>query len=132
MHSSICIIVGRMFFFFFSSRRRHTRSKRDWSSDVCSSDIRYGYDIDFEGTGEILNVAAEPNDGVREYKLDPSNGIVTTESYKETPSSYVVERTGDRPGLVALTFDDGPDSTWTPRVLDILKKERVPAAFFVI
>src|SRR5699024_11357981 len=27
-------------FFFFSSRRRHTRSKRDWSSDVCSSDLR--------------------------------------------------------------------------------------------
>src|SRR5699024_11217965 len=25
-----------------SSRRRHTRSKRDWSSDVCSSDLRYG------------------------------------------------------------------------------------------
>src|SRR5699024_11451193 len=25
--------------FFFSSRRRHTRSKRDWSSDVCSSDL---------------------------------------------------------------------------------------------
>src|SRR2546421_8676372 len=29
-----------MFFFFFSSRRRHTRSDRDWSSDVCSSDLR--------------------------------------------------------------------------------------------
>src|SRR5699024_5609207 len=28
------------FYFFFSSRRRHTRSKRDWSSDVCSSDLR--------------------------------------------------------------------------------------------
>src|SRR5207249_6495804 len=28
-------------FFFFSSRRRHTRSKRDWSSDVCSSDLDY-------------------------------------------------------------------------------------------
>src|SRR5438874_3291820 len=27
------------FFFFFSSRRRHTRSLRDWSSDVCSSDL---------------------------------------------------------------------------------------------
>src|SRR5207249_7120321 len=26
--------------FFFSSRRRHTRSKRDWSSDVCSSDLQ--------------------------------------------------------------------------------------------
>src|SRR5699024_12091643 len=29
-------------FFFFSSRRRHTRSKRDWSSDVCSSDLGPG------------------------------------------------------------------------------------------
>src|SRR6266403_1570860 len=30
------------FFFFFSSRRRHTRSLRDWSSDVCSSDLGHG------------------------------------------------------------------------------------------
>src|SRR5205809_5702131 len=29
------------FFFFFSSRRRHTRCSRDWSSDVCSSDLFY-------------------------------------------------------------------------------------------
>src|SRR5699024_11844880 len=28
-------------FFLFSSRRRHTRSKRDWSSDVCSSDLDF-------------------------------------------------------------------------------------------
>src|SRR5207249_8524120 len=34
-----CIIFFFFFFFFFSSRRRHTRSKRDWSSDVCSSDL---------------------------------------------------------------------------------------------
>src|SRR5438105_6263035 len=31
-------------FFFFSSRRRHTRSTRDWSSDVCSSDLNVDYD----------------------------------------------------------------------------------------
>src|SRR5690554_7450938 len=35
MLSSIYIF----FFFFFSSRRRHTRCGRDWSSDVCSSDL---------------------------------------------------------------------------------------------
>src|SRR2546429_5420086 len=29
-----------MVYFFFSSRRRHTRCSRDWSSDVCSSDLR--------------------------------------------------------------------------------------------
>src|SRR5690349_23026469 len=32
----LCFLV---LFFFFSSRRRHTRSLRDWSSDVCSSDL---------------------------------------------------------------------------------------------
>src|SRR5699024_11924423 len=35
--SAMCL--STIFFFFFSSRRRHTRSKRDWSSDVCSSDL---------------------------------------------------------------------------------------------
>src|SRR5206468_8885541 len=33
-----------VFLFFFSSRRRHTRSDRDWSSDVCSSDLVEGAD----------------------------------------------------------------------------------------
>src|SRR5699024_11615185 len=36
-----------LYLFFFSSRRRHTRSKRDWSSDVCSSDL-------IAGTGPIF------------------------------------------------------------------------------
>src|SRR5687768_18284510 len=34
----LCVIFF-FFFFFFSSRRRHTRCSRDWSSDVCSSDL---------------------------------------------------------------------------------------------
>src|SRR6266498_4355616 len=33
------MVVDNYFFFFFSSRRRHTRCGRDWSSDVCSSDL---------------------------------------------------------------------------------------------
>ena len=33
---------------------------------------------------------------------------------------------------IALTFDDGPDPTWTPRVLDVLRKHQVPATFFVV
>src|SRR2546428_4549365 len=41
--SRICYsLVVVTVFFFFSSRRRHTRSDRDWSSDVCSSDLLYG------------------------------------------------------------------------------------------
>src|SRR5436309_11647869 len=35
-----CVVLCFVFFFFFfSSRRRHTRFSRDWSSDVCSSDL---------------------------------------------------------------------------------------------
>src|SRR5206468_10029504 len=36
--------LAQILFFFFSSRRRHTRSDRDWSSDVCSSDLPWTSD----------------------------------------------------------------------------------------
>src|SRR2546422_9374949 len=39
--SALMFIVFFVVFFFFSSRRRHTRCSRDWSSDVCSSDLRF-------------------------------------------------------------------------------------------
>src|SRR3989454_12776785 len=39
-------------FFFFSSRRRHTRLQGDWSSDVCSSDLRYGEPPQLVAAGE--------------------------------------------------------------------------------
>src|SRR5699024_6363014 len=42
--------------FFFSSRRRHTRSKRDWSSDVCSSDLKYDIDMLRELSGEATDI----------------------------------------------------------------------------
>ena len=38
-----------VFVFFFSSRRRHTRLRRDWSSDVCSSDLKKHVCDDFSG-----------------------------------------------------------------------------------
>src|SRR6266496_5003003 len=44
------------FFFFFSSRRRHTRSLRDWSSDVCSSDLHLAsrFEADAADRGELV------------------------------------------------------------------------------
>src|SRR5207249_9111707 len=41
-------------YFFFSSRRRHTRSKRDWSSDVCSSDLAF-----FDGSRKYVSAGRE-------------------------------------------------------------------------
>src|SRR5207247_3880652 len=42
-----CVMI---LFFFFSSRRRHTRSTRDWSSDVCSSDLDSPQEKDRKGS----------------------------------------------------------------------------------
>jgi len=93
--------------------------------------IKYEYDVDFEGTGEILQVKSVPHDGSREIVSNDA-GEVTREVYREIPSSYVVQRTGDKPGKIVLTFDDGPDPRWTPQILDILKAENVKATFFVV
>ena len=96
--------------------------------------IVYGYQVDFQGNGELLKVLSRPTDGERDLKVDPATGFITSETYDKDklPSSYVIQRSGDHPGWIALTFDDGPDPRWTPRILDILKQENVPATFFVI
>src|SRR5438067_3386628 len=66
-------------FFFFSSRRRHTRSKRDWSSDVCSSDLGSGGAL--LGSGTFYSTAAVVygrvylgNTDGRVYAYDASSG----------------------------------------------------------
>src|SRR5207247_7233581 len=46
--------MGIVLTFFFSSRRRHTRSTRDWSSDVCSSDL--GWEVD-QAAREVIEQA---------------------------------------------------------------------------
>src|SRR5699024_3373354 len=43
----------RYHLFLFSSRRRHTRSKRDWSSDVCSSDLKRGKGIKLQKPSDM-------------------------------------------------------------------------------
>ena len=94
--------------------------------------IVYGYEVDFEGTGEILKVVSRPQDGWRNLDTNNATGYIKNEDIVRTPSSYVIQRGGYHPGLIALTFDDGPDPMWTPAILDILKRENVPATFFVI
>jgi len=91
-----------------------------------------GEDVDREGYGDILFVAADPRPGVRELALDPDTGLVTSEKMVTLPQPYQVDRYGAVDRQVALTFDDGPDPEYTPQVLDVLKKEHATATFFLI
>src|SRR2546422_3744956 len=54
MFYSKLVSLLMIFFFFFSSRRRHTRCSRDWSSDVCSSDLTFSPVSKITGDGEVV------------------------------------------------------------------------------
>src|SRR2546429_9244253 len=67
-------------FFFFSSRRRHTRCSRDWSSDVCSSDL---FDVVSElNAHEVANAVDQ---AVRE--------LTQRFDFKDTGASFELEET---------------------------------------
>ncbi len=89
-------------------------------------------DVNFIGHGELLQIAAEPSPGSRTIKVDDANATITGETYTKMPASFVIRRGGEMPGKIALTFDDGPDPQWTPKILDILKEKGVHATFFII
>jgi peptidoglycan-N-acetylglucosamine deacetylase len=89
-------------------------------------------DIDFEGSGELLRVEAQPQAGARTFEIEKATGDIDDETYTKLPTGYVIRQYGAAKKTVALTFDDGPDPEWTPQILDILRAEHVPATFFVI
>ena len=91
-----------------------------------------GEDVDAEGEGDILRIVARPQTGQRTIQMDADNFTVTDEDMVRLPRSYTIEQYGYDPHKLALTFDDGPDPVWTPKILDVLKKYNVKGTFFVI
>jgi cellulose synthase/poly-beta-1,6-N-acetylglucosamine synthase-like glycosyltransferase/peptidoglycan/xylan/chitin deacetylase (PgdA/CDA1 family)/spore germination protein YaaH len=94
-----------------------------------------GYDPEFNGSGEILQIAYFPQDGRRDLRIDQQSGYVIEQTLLTVPIPYVVSRIGGGPRnrhRVALTFDDGPDARWTPMILDTLRSRGVKATFFVV
>src|SRR5690606_29621607 len=83
--------------FFFSSRRRHTSFSRDWSSDVCSSDLKAGIHLDSTSTYSfsLMNFPdwnMQSSDAVlnENYWSWPTDKTVTLilEPYKNIPEEY--------------------------------------------
>ena len=95
-------------------------------------DVPPGQDVDMEGDGEILRIEARPTDGARAITIDSASGQITDESFESLPEPYRVGRYGSSKNRLAITFDDGPDPEWTPKILDVLKEKQAPATFFLI
>jgi len=99
--------------------------------------VRPGHDLDEEGVGDIIRITGTPKPGKRTVMLDTDEPdarrkLIIDEHMDAYPLSYKVQHYGYHPGEVALSFDDGPDPTWTPKILDILKQKNVKATFMMI
>jgi peptidoglycan-N-acetylglucosamine deacetylase len=83
------------------------------------------------GDGEIVTVDEDRTDGMRKLAVD-ADAYLTAKYIKfaEFPTLYHQGAGGEH--QVAITFDDGPDPRWTPKILDILKAANVKAAFFLV
>jgi peptidoglycan-N-acetylglucosamine deacetylase len=96
-----------------------------------------GHDVDTEGDGDILRVTGLPQSGKRTVEVDtdepdPRKKLIIDEHMDVYPRAYVVQQYGYHPNEVAISFDDGPDSQWTPKILDILDRKGVKGTFMII
>jgi cellulose synthase/poly-beta-1,6-N-acetylglucosamine synthase-like glycosyltransferase/peptidoglycan/xylan/chitin deacetylase (PgdA/CDA1 family)/spore germination protein YaaH len=101
------------------------------------SSVLPGHDVDTEGEGDILRVTGLPQHGRRTVTVDtdetdPRKKLIVDEHMDVYPRTYTIEQYGYHPNEVALSFDDGPDAKWTPKILDILKQKNAKGTFLII
>ncbi len=94
--------------------------------------VPWGEDVDTEGQGDILRITSEPQAGARTIQMDADDFTIIDEDMTQLPHSYTIQQYGYDPHKLALSFDDGPDPVWTPKILDVLRQYHVPATFMVI
>jgi len=96
------------------------------------TDLPPGPDLILEGDGDIWHIADTPKQGRRSFTYDSTTDLITSEKYEAIPLSYDIDELGGAKKKLVLSFDDGPDRRWTPKILDVLKEKHVPGVFFVI
>src|SRR2546429_5431412 len=100
-------IISRLRFFFFSSRRRHTRCSRDWSSDVCSSDLTYAADALFD----LLN---DPTSGFQQRLVTNGPFESVTGTYYTLSHSGPIEIVGKTSRSEERRGGEEWRSRWSP------------------
>ena len=93
--------------------------------------------VGFQGEGEVLDIIYTPQPGKINLEINTSEQLIAEQVYTQLPSGYVIRKfaedtTVGKGHKLILTFDDGPSSEWTPKIIDILEREKVPATFFLV
>jgi peptidoglycan-N-acetylglucosamine deacetylase len=107
-------------------------TRADDSTRAKLEEIPPGYDLILEGDGDIWRITGTPQNGARTLDYDASSDEFDDESFQSYPMSWRIQQTGAASNKVALSFDDGPDPTWTPKILNVLKQKQATGTFFVI
>jgi peptidoglycan-N-acetylglucosamine deacetylase len=99
--------------------------------------VQPGHDVNTEGDGDILRITGLPQPGRRSITIDtdepdPRKKLIVDEHMDVYPRTYSIRQYGYSPKKIALSFDDGPDPRWTPKILDILRNKGVKAVFMMI
>lgn len=120
----------RLWEFYNHDLSQKALSSRPFTSNILTN-TQTSDNVDYVGAGEVLNIITEPHPGKIEIEVNDKDKLISEEEYQILPSGYVINKTGEAPKKVVMTFDDGPDERYTPHILDILAKYKVPAVFFV-
>src|SRR5699024_11073367 len=128
-----------------SSRRRHTRSKRDWSSDVCSSDLYRGFKRVGNTISEVRSTYKESfveeeeitediEPVVEEAIYEQNDSFNEYEDYSREEVSYVSKQRPQRRGLFdkiknKFNVNDAEETTeqWQPRYQPSIKVDKEPS-----
>ncbi len=137
---SLVVVLGLIFLVAGVLLPQAYRTPRPVPTQAAPLSIRdVGHRAPVVGAGPLTRV----------LRIDRSQGFVGVDPYSRArlttfdqasaaqigTADYVIEKYGYAQGVrrtLALTFDDGPDPEHTPKLLDLLAKEQVPATFFLV
>lgn len=110
----------------------HNGNNVEEDFDITTESVPFSANVD--GVGAIHTLEGEGVDGSQEVKRGKVSGIeiaiVTKEPVNISCKYYNANSGGEK--VVALTFDDGPNATYTPQILDVLSQNEAHATFFTI
>src|SRR3989337_1463164 len=122
--------------FFFSSRRRHTRCYRDWSSDVCSSDLPLLEDISIKGAkGVLINITG--NSSMTMLEVEEAATLIKDEAHEDANIIYgqvIDDSIGDEIRVTVIATGFGKSDEDAGHIIpsiSLMKKESMDTPTFL-